>query len=155
MTPHLGSHLLNFPQMLSPTYKQRNEDFRKLFSKLPEAERLIVGESRCPPCPGPDPELPALPSQPSPPGCWPGQPCDSGVRLSLPAASDYSCALQREILLQGRLYLSENWICFYSNIFRWETTVSRCGDMGSRRGPSTGRTVAAPDPPVLLRFPSS
>nr|XP_025866172.1 GRAM domain-containing protein 1A [Vulpes vulpes] len=43
--------------MLSPTYKQRNEDFRKLFSKLPEAERLIV---------------------------------------------DYSCALQREILLQGR-----------------------------------------------------
>ncbi|XP_074162915.1 protein Aster-A isoform X2 [Sminthopsis crassicaudata] len=65
--------------MLSPTYKQRNEDFRKLFSKLPEAERLIV---------------------------------------------DYSCALQRDILLQGRLYLSENWICFYSNIFRWETTIS-------------------------------
>ncbi|XP_014650285.1 PREDICTED: GRAM domain-containing protein 1A isoform X1 [Ceratotherium simum simum] len=65
--------------MLSPTYKQRNEDFRKLFNKLPEAERLIV---------------------------------------------DYSCALQREILLQGRLYLSENWICFYSNIFRWETTIS-------------------------------
>nr|XP_045010273.1 protein Aster-A isoform X3 [Jaculus jaculus] len=65
--------------MLSPTYKQRNEDFRKLFSKLPEAERLIV---------------------------------------------DYSCALQREILLQGRLYLSENWICFYSNIFRWETAIS-------------------------------
>nr|XP_023395595.1 GRAM domain-containing protein 1A [Loxodonta africana] len=65
--------------MLSPTYKQRNEDFRKLFSKLPEAERLIV---------------------------------------------DYSCALQREILLQGRLYLSENWVCFYSNIFRWETTIS-------------------------------
>lgn len=37
---------------------------------------------------------------------------------------DYSCALQRDILLQGRLYLSENWICFYSNIFRWETLVS-------------------------------
>lgn len=35
------------PQMLCPTYKQRNEDFRKLFSKLPEAERLIVGESPC------------------------------------------------------------------------------------------------------------
>uniref|UniRef100_A0A8C1XGL3 GRAM domain containing 1Bb n=1 Tax=Cyprinus carpio TaxID=7962 RepID=A0A8C1XGL3_CYPCA len=31
--------------------------------------------------------------------------------------ADYSCALQRDILLQGRLYLSENWICFYSNIF--------------------------------------
>lgn len=39
--------------MLSPTYKQRNEDFRKLFSKLPEAERLIVGESgRTDPIPG-------------------------------------------------------------------------------------------------------
>lgn len=38
-------------------------------------------------------------------------------------SADYSCALQRDILLQGRLYLSENWICFYSNIFRWETLV--------------------------------
>lgn len=38
--------------------------------------------------------------------------------------SDYSCALQKDILLQGRIYLSENWLCFYSNIFRWETTVS-------------------------------
>ncbi|XP_062064313.1 protein Aster-C isoform X4 [Lepus europaeus] len=37
---------------------------------------------------------------------------------------DYACALQRDILLQGRLYLSENWLCFYSNIFRWETTIS-------------------------------
>lgn len=48
VNPHLASHFPNFPQMLSPTYKQRNEDFRKLFSKLPEAERLIVGESWCP-----------------------------------------------------------------------------------------------------------
>ncbi|XP_055004490.1 protein Aster-B-like isoform X2 [Boleophthalmus pectinirostris] len=64
--------------VLSPTYKQRNEDFRKLFKQLPDTERLIV---------------------------------------------DYSCALQRDILLQGRLYLSENWICFYSNIFRWETLL--------------------------------
>ncbi|XP_044298220.1 protein Aster-C isoform X2 [Varanus komodoensis] len=37
---------------------------------------------------------------------------------------DYACALQKDILLQGRLYLSENWLCFYSNIFRWETTIS-------------------------------
>uniref|UniRef100_A0A3Q2Q0Y5 GRAM domain containing 1A n=1 Tax=Fundulus heteroclitus TaxID=8078 RepID=A0A3Q2Q0Y5_FUNHE len=64
--------------VLSPTYKQRNEDFRKIFKKLPDTERLIV----------------------------------------------YSCALQKDILLQGRLYLSENWLCFYSNIFRWETTIT-------------------------------
>ena len=122
VAPCPGSHLPNFPQMLSPTYKQRNEDFRKLFSKLPEAERLIVGES-LPARPGaPSSALPTLPHAPAQ---RPGQPCDSGVCPSLPsAASDYSCALQREILLQGRLYLSENWICFYSNIFRWETTVS-------------------------------
>ncbi|MXQ81466.1 hypothetical protein E5288_WYG005926 [Bos mutus] len=30
--------------VLSPTYKQRNEDFRKLFKQLPDTERLIVGE---------------------------------------------------------------------------------------------------------------
>ena len=30
--------------MLSPTHKQRNEDFRKLFKQLPDTERLIVGE---------------------------------------------------------------------------------------------------------------
>uniref|UniRef100_G3TJP8 GRAM domain containing 1A n=1 Tax=Loxodonta africana TaxID=9785 RepID=G3TJP8_LOXAF len=92
--------------MLSPTYKQRNEDFRKLFSKLPEAERLIV---------------------------------------------DYSCALQREILLQGRLYLSENWVCFYSNIFRWETTISiqlkevTCLKEGKRQGMVTGAAAWSPE----------
>ncbi|XP_034052582.1 protein Aster-C-like isoform X2 [Gymnodraco acuticeps] len=56
-----------------PTYKQRLDEFKKLFKELPESERLIV---------------------------------------------DYTCALQRDILLQGRLYLTENWLCFYSNVFR-------------------------------------
>ncbi|XP_075696544.1 protein Aster-A isoform X2 [Rhinoderma darwinii] len=74
-----NSKIQSFYSMLSPNYKQRNEDFRKIFKKLPDSERLIV---------------------------------------------DYSCALQRDILLQGRLYLSENWICFHSNIFRWETTIT-------------------------------
>uniref|UniRef100_A0A3Q0T1L6 GRAM domain containing 1C n=1 Tax=Amphilophus citrinellus TaxID=61819 RepID=A0A3Q0T1L6_AMPCI len=59
------------------TYKQRLEEFRKLFKELPETERLIV----------------------------------------------YPCALQRDILLQGRLYLSENWVCFYSNVF-WGTKIT-------------------------------
>lgn len=36
---------------------------------------------------------------------------------------DYSCALQREILLAGRLYVSEGHICFSSNILGWVTTV--------------------------------
>ncbi|XP_077149806.1 protein Aster-C isoform X2 [Ranitomeya variabilis] len=62
----------------SSTYKQRSEEFRRLFKDLPESERLIV---------------------------------------------DYACALQKDILLQGRLYLCENWICFHSNIFGWETSI--------------------------------
>ncbi|MEQ2174997.1 hypothetical protein GOODEAATRI_013592, partial [Goodea atripinnis] len=33
----------DIPAVLSPTYKQRNEDFRKLFKQLPDTERLIVG----------------------------------------------------------------------------------------------------------------
>ncbi|XP_066555168.1 protein Aster-C isoform X2 [Amia ocellicauda] len=61
------------------TYKQRSEEFKRLFKDLPESERLIV---------------------------------------------DYACALQRDILLQGRLYLSENWLCFYSNLFLLGTTIT-------------------------------
>ncbi|XP_045580616.1 protein Aster-B isoform X8 [Salmo salar] len=83
--------------VLSPTYKQRNEDFRKLFKQLPDTERLIV---------------------------------------------DYSCALQRDILLQGRLYLSENWICFYSNIFRWETLLTvRLKDICTMTKEKTARLI--------------
>uniref|UniRef100_A0A8C7JGE3 GRAM domain containing 1Bb n=1 Tax=Oncorhynchus kisutch TaxID=8019 RepID=A0A8C7JGE3_ONCKI len=85
------------PAVLSPTYKQRNEDFRKLFKQLPDTERLIV---------------------------------------------DYSCALQRDILLQGRLYLSENWICFYSNIFRWETLLTvRLKDICTMTKEKTARLI--------------
>ncbi|EJC98764.1 uncharacterized protein FOMMEDRAFT_149108 [Fomitiporia mediterranea MF3/22] len=36
---------------------------------------------------------------------------------------DYGCALQREILIQGRLYISENHICFHANIFGWITDL--------------------------------
>lgn len=36
---------------------------------------------------------------------------------------DYSCALQREILAQGRLYVSEGHLCFNSNILGWVSTV--------------------------------
>ncbi|KAK0704205.1 hypothetical protein B0T21DRAFT_299309 [Apiosordaria backusii] len=36
---------------------------------------------------------------------------------------DYSCALQREILAHGRLYISEGHLCFSSNILGWVTTL--------------------------------
>ncbi|EMC99054.1 hypothetical protein BAUCODRAFT_52457, partial [Baudoinia panamericana UAMH 10762] len=36
---------------------------------------------------------------------------------------DYSAALQRDILVHGRLYVSEGHICFSSNIFGWVTNL--------------------------------
>lgn len=36
---------------------------------------------------------------------------------------DYGCALSKDILVQGRLYVSENHVCFHANIFGWVTDV--------------------------------
>lgn len=36
---------------------------------------------------------------------------------------DFSCALSREILVQGKMYLSQNYICFNSNILGWTTSL--------------------------------
>ncbi|KAF5093750.1 hypothetical protein D0Z00_003885 [Geotrichum galactomycetum] len=36
---------------------------------------------------------------------------------------DFSCALSKEILIQGRLYISERSICFNSNILGWVTNL--------------------------------
>ncbi|EDV25626.1 uncharacterized protein TRIADDRAFT_55922 [Trichoplax adhaerens] len=63
-------------QALSSNYWSRYEEFHKLFSDLPDTEKLLT---------------------------------------------DHSCAVQRDILLHGRLYASQNWFCFYANIFGWET----------------------------------
>ncbi|KAI0212344.1 Protein Aster-B [Lamellibrachia satsuma] len=65
--------------VLSPTYKSRSEDFKRIFKGVSNDERLIV---------------------------------------------DYSCALQKDILVQGRLYIAQNHVCFYANIFRWETVLT-------------------------------
>ncbi|CAG8456018.1 7391_t:CDS:2 [Funneliformis mosseae] len=37
--------------------------------------------------------------------------------------NDYGCALQKEILVQGRLYVSAKHVCFYANIFGWVTIL--------------------------------
>ncbi|QSL65856.1 hypothetical protein MERGE_000135 [Pneumocystis wakefieldiae] len=36
---------------------------------------------------------------------------------------DYASALQKDILLHGRMYISETYICFNSNIFGWITNL--------------------------------
>ncbi|XP_054478505.1 protein Aster-C isoform X2 [Anoplopoma fimbria] len=84
------------PQTPLPTYKQRLEEFKKLFKELPESERLLV---------------------------------------------DYPCALQRDILLQGRLYLAENWLCFYSNVFRGTKIILTLKDIMTMTREKTARLI--------------
>lgn len=36
----------------------------------------------------------------------------------------YTCALQRDILYQGKLFVSDNWICFHSKVFGKDTKIS-------------------------------
>uniref|UniRef100_A0A8C0J7S9 GRAM domain containing 2B n=1 Tax=Chelonoidis abingdonii TaxID=106734 RepID=A0A8C0J7S9_CHEAB len=36
----------------------------------------------------------------------------------------FTCALQKEILYQGKLFISENWICFHSKVFGKDTKIS-------------------------------
>ncbi|KAF4081915.1 hypothetical protein AMELA_G00145850 [Ameiurus melas] len=36
----------------------------------------------------------------------------------------YTCALQKDILYQGRLFISDNWICFHSKLFGKDTKIA-------------------------------
>lgn len=76
---------------------KRNADFHDLFKAIPEGDYLIEGTSA------------------------------RGIRYCMITDSflDYGCALQREILVQGRIYISENHICFHANIFGWVTDVRK------------------------------
>lgn len=78
---------------------KRNADFHELFQNIPEGDYLIEGSSNF---------------------------IDTEVRVLTFGLNhaDYGCALQREILIQGRLYISENHICFHANIFGWITDAS-------------------------------
>ena len=37
--------------------------------------------------------------------------------------ADYSCAIERKILLQGRMYVTEKFVLFYSNLFGFEKKI--------------------------------
>uniref|UniRef100_A0A3P9IIN1 GRAM domain-containing protein n=1 Tax=Oryzias latipes TaxID=8090 RepID=A0A3P9IIN1_ORYLA len=41
-----------------------------------------------------------------------------------PLKQSYTCALQRDILYQGKMFLSDNWICFHSKVFGRDTKIS-------------------------------
>ncbi|KAK2818692.1 hypothetical protein Q5P01_024253 [Channa striata] len=36
----------------------------------------------------------------------------------------YTCALQKDILYQGKMFVSDNWICFHSKVFGKDTKIS-------------------------------
>lgn len=44
-------------------------------------------------------------------------------RRLVPNLAAWSCALQREILIHGRLYLSKHTLSFRAKLFSFETTV--------------------------------
>lgn len=48
---------------------------------------------------------------------------DSGISPDEKLIIDHSCALSRDILLQGRIYISNQHLCFYSNILGWVSSV--------------------------------
>lgn len=55
---------------------------------------------------------------------------------------DYSCALQKDILVHGRMFLTQNWVCFYANIFRWETVLTvPCKEITAVTKEKTARVI--------------
>lgn len=36
----------------------------------------------------------------------------------------YTCALQRDILYQGKMFVSDNWVCFHSKVFGRDTKIA-------------------------------
>ncbi|KAJ9119609.1 hypothetical protein QFC22_003318 [Naganishia vaughanmartiniae] len=82
---------------------KRNLEFHALFPEIDEGDYLIEGR-----------------------GCSFFASDDWAVDADkgFPGLSDYGCALQKDILLQGRIYVSEHHLSFHANIFGWITNAS-------------------------------
>ncbi|XP_022255241.1 GRAM domain-containing protein 1B-like [Limulus polyphemus] len=51
---------------------------------------------------------------------------------------DYSCALHQEVIIRGRLYVSQNYFCFYGNLWNSDTLLTiRCYDISSMNKDNT------------------
>uniref|UniRef100_A0A8D0E1T0 GRAM domain containing 2B n=1 Tax=Salvator merianae TaxID=96440 RepID=A0A8D0E1T0_SALMN len=46
------------------------------------------------------------------------------IPIDEPLRQNFTCALQKEILYQGKLFISENWICFHSKVFGKDIKIS-------------------------------
>ncbi|PSS24104.1 Protein VASCULAR ASSOCIATED DEATH 1 like [Actinidia chinensis var. chinensis] len=65
---------------------------------------------------------------------------------------DYNCALQENFLLQGHMYVFSHYICFYSNLFGFETKDSKLelniqenGDIVTEKSKSSKQSVDESD----------
>ena len=47
----------------------------------------------------------------------------TSTMLWLCVPTGYTCALQKDILYQGKMFVSDNWICFHSKVFGRDTKV--------------------------------
>ena len=64
-----------------------------------------------------------------------------GIVLCVPIALQLTCFSQ-EILVHGRVYITLNYICFYANIFKWETRlVVKFGDISSLTKVNTAMVI--------------
>lgn len=70
-----------------------------------------------------------------------------------------SCALQRDLLLQGRLYISPNWLCFHASLFGKDIKVvisgKGCHSPGKRNPCPADMLQARPVPLHLAPGESS
>ncbi|KAG7219789.1 hypothetical protein INR49_011523 [Caranx melampygus] len=55
--------------------------------------------------------------------CPPGFDASYSDHVLLTCLSGYTCALQKDILYQGRMFVSDHWICFHSKVFGKDTKV--------------------------------
>ncbi|TRY93776.1 hypothetical protein DNTS_001730 [Danionella cerebrum] len=55
--------------------------------------------------------------------------------------ADYTCALQKDILLQGRIYITENSLCFYSHVFRGTKIMLNMSDITSMSREKTAKWI--------------
>ncbi|XP_054629537.1 GRAM domain-containing protein 2B isoform X2 [Dunckerocampus dactyliophorus] len=45
-------------------------------------------------------------------------------RVCVCVCAGYTCALQKDILYQGRMFVSDHWICFHSKVFGKDTKIA-------------------------------
>lgn len=71
--------------------------------------------------------------------------------------TDFSCAVESKILLHGRMYVTQKFICFYSNLFGLEKKVQHTRPVHARGfvGQECWRLTATGPGATQIRIPYS